>query len=167
VPRPLRRIVPHPLLTLTLAVVWVLLANEPTLGAALLGLLLGVVLPLVTAPFWPDQPVVRGPVRIAEYAAIVLWDICVANVEVARLILFRRADTLRSGFVTVPLELRTPEAITALAGTITMTPGTVSADLSADGRALLVHALEVEDPDALVASIKQRYERRLKEIFEP
>lgn len=166
-PHLLRRLVPHPLLTLTLAAVWVLLANEPTLGAALLGLLLGVVLPLATAPFWPDRPVVRGPLRIAEYAAIVLWDVCVANVEVARLVLFRRADELRSAFVTVPLELRTPEAITALAGTITMTPGTVSADLSADGRALLVHALEVEDADALVAGIKERYERRLKEIFEP
>jgi multicomponent K+:H+ antiporter subunit E len=162
-----RRIVPHPLLTLTLAAVWVLLVNEPTLGAALLGLLLGVVLPLATAPFWPDRPVVRGPLRIAEYAAIVLWDICVANVEVARLILFRRADELRSAFVAVPLELRTPEAIAALAGTITMTPGTVSADLSADGRSLLVHALEVEDDAALVAGIKERYERRLKEIFEP
>jgi multicomponent K+:H+ antiporter subunit E len=154
-------------MTLILAVVWVLLAGGPTAGAVLLGFLLGVVLPLLTSPFWPDRPVVSGPLRVAEYLGVLLWDVCVANVEVARLILFRPADGLRSAFVTVPLELRTPEAITALAGTITMTPGTVSADLSADGRALLVHALEVEDPKALVADIKERYERRLKEIFEP
>ena len=58
------------------------------------------------------------------------------------------------------------EAITALAGTITLTPGTVSADLSADGRSLLVHCLETADPAATVSQIKERYDRRLKEIFE-
>jgi multicomponent K+:H+ antiporter subunit E len=46
-----------------------------------------------------------------------------------------------------------------------MTPGTVSADLSADGTKLLVHCLETDDPDATVAGIKRRYEDRLKEIF--
>ena len=52
-----------------------------------------------------------------------------------------------------------------LAGTITMTPGTLSAELSADGRSLLVHGLDVPDPGALVAEIKSRYEARLLEIF--
>jgi len=85
---------------------------------------------------------------------------------VAYLLLFRRGDDLHSQFVTVPLELRSPEAITALAGTITMTPGTVSASLSADGRALLVHCLETTDPDQTVADIKSRYESRLQRIFE-
>jgi len=47
-----------------------------------------------------------------------------------------------------------------------MTPGTVSSDIAADGHSLLVHCLNAEDPDAVVADIKQRYERRLKEIFE-
>lgn len=53
-----------------------------------------------------------------------------------------------------------------LAGTITMTPGTVSSDISACGRALLVHCLDAEDPQAVREQIKTRYERRLKEIFE-
>jgi multicomponent K+:H+ antiporter subunit E len=68
--------------------------------------------------------------------------------------------------VTVPLELRTPEAITTLAGTITMTPGTLTADVSAEGHALLVHCLDAPDPDAVRDEIKSRYERRLMEIFE-
>ena len=65
----------------------------------------------------------------------------------------------------VPLDLRSPEAITVLAGTITMTPGTVSATLAADGGSLLVHALDTDDPDAVRDEIKTRYERRLMEIF--
>ena len=65
-----------------------------------------------------------------------------------------------------PLDIFSPEAITILAGTITLTPGTVSADLSDGGHSLLVHALDVDDADAMRDEIKDRYERRLKEIFE-
>ena len=50
--------------------------------------------------------------------------------------------------------------------TITLTPGTVSCDLSRDGRSLLVHCLHAPDPDAVLSEIKTRYESRLKEIFE-
>lgn len=159
------RFLPHPLLTLMITVVWILL-NPLSWGNVLLGLVIGILIPRITAAYWPDRPHIRSPLTIVEYALIVLWDIVVANVQVAFLILFRRGDSLRSRFVTVPLSLRTPEAITALAGTITMTPGTVSTDLSADGRALLVHCLETDDEEAAVARIKERYESRLKRIFE-
>lgn len=161
----LARLLPHPLLTLLLTLVWILLVNGPSAGSLLMGLLLGIVLPLLTRPFWPDRPAVRAPLRVVEYGLVVLWDICVANVQVAYLILFKRPEELRSRFLVVPLATRVPEAIVTLAGTITMTPGTVSCDVSADGRSLLVHALDAPDPDAVVANIKQRYERRLLEIF--
>ena len=71
----------------------------------------------------------------------------------------------RSAWIVIPLELRQPEAITVLAGTITLTPGTVSADLSDEGHSLLVHVLHTDDPDAERDAIKNRYERRLLEIF--
>jgi multicomponent K+:H+ antiporter subunit E len=160
-----KRLVPHPLLTLLIVVVWILL-NGVSWGAAVLGVILGIAIPKLTSPYWPDRPRIGSPLNIVEYAVIVLWDIVVANFQVAYLILFRRGDSLRSQFVTVPLDLRTPEAITALAGTITMTPGTVSADLSGDGRALLVHCLETHDAEATVKTIKSRYETRLQRIFE-
>ena len=62
--------------------------------------------------------------------------------------------------------MTSPEAITVFAGTITMTPGTVSTMLCADGSAILVHMLHVDDIDAARDGMKDRYERRLKEIFE-
>lgn len=161
----LRRFLPHPLLSLTIALVWVALANEVSAGSVVMGCLVGLVIPVLTQPFWPDRPLLRRPWLSLAYLGIVLHDIVVANIQVARLILFRRNDELRSAYVTVPLALTSPEAITVLAGTITMTPGTLSAELSADGRALLVHGLDVPDPDALVAEIKSRYEARLMEIF--
>lgn len=162
----LRKLLPHPGLTLLLLVVWLMLNNTVAPGVAVFGLILGIVVPIVTAAYWPDRPRLHNPVGIVGYILIVLWDIVVANVAVARIILFMPNRDMRPAWVTIPLELRKPEAITLLAGTITLTPGTVSADLSACGRALLVHCLHAPDPDAVRDEIKRRYESRLKEIFE-
>lgn len=161
-----RRLLPHPWLTALLTLVWMLLANTLSAGVFLFGLILGLVVPLITAPFWPDRPTLRGPTRIVEYVGIVLWDILVANVVVAWAILFKSNRAMRPTWVAIPLELRKPEAISVLASTITLTPGTVSSDLSCEGHALLVHCFDAPDPDAVRNQIKSRYERRLKEIFE-
>ncbi|GGE18945.1 multisubunit potassium/proton antiporter, PhaE subunit [Gemmobacter megaterium] len=161
----LRKLFPHPWLTLTLVLVWVALANTISLGGIVMGLILGIVIPAITAAYWPDSPRIRAPLKIVEFVLIVLWDIVKSNFIVARIVLFMPRDKLRPAWIVVPLDLRQPEAITVLAGTITMTPGTVSADVSADGRSLLVHCLHAPDSAGVVADIKARYESRLKEIF--
>ncbi|UWR04968.1 Na+/H+ antiporter subunit E [Ruegeria conchae] len=162
----LRRIFPHPHLTVLLTIVWILLANSPSLNSLVFGLLLGIIIPFITQPYWPDRPKLRNWPMVVEYMLVVLWDIVMANIAVARIILFKKDADRQPGFVCVPLELRTPEAITVLAGTITMTPGTVSCDLSAQGHNLLVHCLDAPNPEEVRDQIKSRYERRLKEIFE-
>lgn len=161
----LARLIPHPLLSLTLVLVWIGLVNKFTLGNLILGSVIGLTIPMVTAAYWPDRPILRRPLKIAEYMLIVLWDIIVANVQVAIIILFRRAATIHSQWIPVPLEITSAEAITVLAGTITLTPGTVSATLAADGSCILVHCLHTDDPDGVRDGIKTRYEKRLKEIF--
>ncbi|MCR8548175.1 Na+/H+ antiporter subunit E [Salipiger sp. P9] len=161
----LKRLFPHPLLSVTLTIVWLMLVNKVTSGNLALGILLGIVIPVMTAPYWPNRPKLRAPLMAAEYALVVLWDIIVANIVVAGIVMFKRNADIHSQWVVVPLELTSPEAITVLAGTITMTPGTVSATLSADGGSLLVHCLHTDDPDGIRDDIKTRYERRLKEIF--
>ncbi|NOR31454.1 MAG: Na+/H+ antiporter subunit E [Sulfitobacter sp.] len=160
------RLFPHPLLTVLLAIVWCVLVNEIKLGTVVFGFILGLLIPIITAAYWPDRPPVGRPIKLLSYLLLVMWDILVANVVVAMIVLFKSNKNMRPQWVVIPLDLRTPEAITMLAGTITLTPGTVSADLSEDGTALLVHALDAEDPAAVRDDIKQRYERRLKEIFE-
>lgn len=160
----MRRLIPHPGLTQLLILVWLMMINSLSFGALLIGIVIGVLLPLFTAPFWPRRPPVRFGHGIA-YVLMVLWDIVVANFEVAAIILFRRNRDLNSRWLIVPLELDTPEAITVFAGTISLTPGTVSADVSACGKYLLVHALDSANPEADIARIKQRYEVRLKKVF--
>jgi multicomponent K+:H+ antiporter subunit E len=131
-----------------------------------LGSAIGLAVPMLTAPYWPDRPRISNPVAIVGYALIVLWDILIANVQVALIILFKSRANIKSQWIVVPLELTSAEAITVLAGTITMTPGTVSATLSADCRSILVHCLHTDDPDSVRDEIKSRYERRLLEIFQ-
>lgn len=156
---------PHPLLTLLLAVVWILLQNEFSAGMAVFGVILGIIITKATAIWWPERPAGIRVGRMIVYAVIVLRDIIVANIEVAWIVLTKPNSQLKPAWIVVPLDLREPEVITILAGTITLTPGTVSSDLSDEGNSLLVHVLHTEDPDAVRDEIKNRYERRLKEIF--
>jgi len=159
------RLLPHPLLSAILLVIWLLLANELSAGQILLGTVLGWAVPLYTARFWPEQVVVRRPLLLLRFTAVVLYDILVANVAVARLILGRQ-ESLQPAFVVMPLALRSELAISLLANTISLTPGTVSAFLSADRRCLVVHSLHTTDPEELLATMRERYETPLKEILE-
>ncbi len=162
----LRKVFPHPYLTLSLIGVWFLLVNHVDVGTIVLAVILATAVPLFTAVWWPYPTRIKAPLALLSYTVLVLWDVIVANFQVARIILFMPAARIRSAWIRVPLDLRTPEAITLLAGTITMTPGTLTADMSACGKALLIHALHAPDPDAVRDGIKARYEARLKRIFE-
>ena len=162
----LKRIFPHPYLTALLTLVWMLLDNTAGPGVFIVGLILGIIIPIITAAYWPDRPMLKRPLKIASYVLIVMYDIVKSNIDVALIVLFKSNAARKPAWVTIPLDLKTPEAITVLAGTITMTPGTVTADVSAQGSALLVHCLDAPDPDAVRDDIKSRYEARLKEIFE-
>ena len=159
------RLLPHPLLSATLLVLWLLLTNELSFGQILLGTLLCWAVRLYTERFWPERVRICRPGLVLRFVAIVLYDILVANVAVARLILGPQ-QSLQPVFVAMPLNLRTDLAISLLANTISLTPGTVSAYLSADRRCLFVHSLHTTDPDELLATIRERYETPLKEILE-
>jgi multicomponent K+:H+ antiporter subunit E len=159
------RLLPHPLLSVILLVIWLLLVNELSIGHLLLGALLGWAVPLYTARFWPDQVQVRRPLLLLRLIGVVLYDILVANLTVARLILGRQ-ERLQPAFVVLPLALRNELAISLLANTVSLTPGTVSAYLSADRRCLIIHSLHTTAPDELLATIRRRYETPLKEILE-
>jgi multicomponent K+:H+ antiporter subunit E len=161
----MRRLLPHPLLSLVLWLSWLALNNTVAPGQVLLGALLAWVLPLADLHLadgaWPH---LHRPGVALRLALRVLGDIVVSNVEVARRVLGPES-AIRPGFVRVPLDLTDDWAITALAGIITMTPGTLTADIAEDRSYLLVHAFHMDDADAIIASIKTRYEAPLKEIY--
>lgn len=158
------RLLPHPVTSAALLAAWLLLQGTPSPGHLLLGSVLAVAIPRFTRRFWPEQVRLARPWVLVRFLAVVLWDILAANFGVARLTLGPRAD-IRPGFVRLALDLDNDFAITVLASTISLTPGTVSVELSADRSHLIVHYLACADEDELVATVKQRYEAPIKEIF--
>lgn len=161
---PTQRWLPMPLLSILLLIMWLLLQQSASLGHILLGGFLGIVIPLLTRPFWEHQPRLKRPWLMVRYVLRVFGDIIVANLQVSRLILDPRGR-MSPAFIEYPLELTEAFPITILASTITLTPGTVSANLRADRRILVIHTLDVDDREAMIAQIRERYERPLKEIF--
>ena len=160
----MRRWLPSLPLSAAVFALWLLLVADVSVGQLLLAALLAVALPLVAARLQPERARLGRPAAAVVLARRVLWDMVLSNIEVARRILGPER-ALTPAFVWLPLELTSIHAITALASIITLTPGTVSAELSDDRRHLLVHCFNLADADALVATIKARYEAPLKEIF--
>jgi multicomponent K+:H+ antiporter subunit E len=160
----MRRWLPNPLVSLVLFLAWLMLAMSADPANLLLAAALAVAIPLATRRLAPEPARIARPAAIVRLGLVVLFDIVVANLEVARLILGPES-AIRPRFVWVPLTVRDPNAIAALAGIVTMTPGTLSSDLSPDRRYLLVHAFNAPDEAALVAQIKARYEAPLLEIY--
>jgi multicomponent K+:H+ antiporter subunit E len=142
-----------------------MLADSWTIGSLVMAVFLGTVIPLFTAPWWPGKPRLKRPLALISYLAIVLYDVVVSSYQVAKIILFMPPDQIRTTFIPVPTTLTSPEAIALLAGSITMTPGTLTADIAADGRTLLIHTLHAPDPDQVRDGILTRYEARLKRIY--
>lgn len=155
---------PHPIGSVLLTVFWLWLNNTVEPGHLLLGAFLGWALPLFSRRFWPEHERVSKLWRLLPFALVVLADVVTANLRVARAVLGPVAR-LQPGFARVPLDVRSDIGIAVLASTITLTPGTISADLSADRRELVVHYLDERDPGRLVTGIKERYERPIMEVF--
>jgi multicomponent K+:H+ antiporter subunit E len=173
-----QRLLPNPWMTLWLWLGWLLLNQTIEPGHVLLGLVLALAIGRLQSS--GHHAVVAGPreavVNVRRSLAgrllvatrlflVVFWDIIIANVQVAMLILGPQAR-LRPKFFKVPLDVTRPRSITLLACIITMTPGTLSSELSDDHSFLLVHGLDVADEAAVVGQIKARYEAPIKEMFE-
>ncbi|WP_240721637.1 Na+/H+ antiporter subunit E [Halomonas marinisediminis] len=155
---------PHPLFSLFLALLWLLMVNDVSMANALLGLALGVAIPMVTHGFWAEEARIRRPLPLLRYLLVLLLDILRSNLVVALRIL-RPARHLKPAFFIYPLTLDDDFAITILASTISLTPGTVSLHHDAEANTLLVHALHLENEAETIEEIHRRYERPLQEIF--
>lgn len=159
-----KRWLAHPVLTLMLALCWLLLQHSLAPVHLIAALLIGLVIPRLLHDFLaPATPINWAPVL--RLTRLVLWDIVVSNITVARLVLGPLSRP-RPAWVAVPLALTHPTAISLLATIITTTPGTVSCTIDEPGRQILVHALDCNDPAQMAADIKQRYEVLLLAIFE-
>lgn len=161
------RLLPFPLLALALFLTWLLLVG----GAAPRSLLLAAL--LAVAGSWVLASLLLPPARLRRLAAIpplammVLAEVVRSNNAVARIILRPAGERARrSGFVRIPLDMRNPYGLAALACILTATPGTVWVEYDQTDGTMLMHVLDLIDEEAWVRIVKDRWESRLMEIFE-
>ena len=160
----LRRYFPDPFSFALLGVVWLLLTHRFTVGNFLLAAILAWLIPLGVSRIRTATTPVKKPLKLIAFFGVLVGDIIVSNIVVAKQVL-GVPERLQPGFVAIPMDLKEALPITILASTISLTPGTVSIEITKDRKTLYVHALHVESETELVGRIKHRYEKPLKEIF--
>jgi multicomponent K+:H+ antiporter subunit E len=153
----------HPWLSALLAASWLLLQHSLAPVHLLAAALIGLILPRLLHSFLPQAPRLRIFPAL-RLGGVVLWDIVLSNITVARLVL-GPIERLQPAWIRVPLALTHPTAIALLASIITTTPGTVSCAIDEKRRCIWVHALNCADPAGLIADIQTRYEQPLMAIF--
>ncbi len=158
------RIFPHPFVSVIVAMSWLMLNHSAQLFDIVVALILGLVIPKLIQPFIVNTPNINWSISIKLFF-VVLWDIIVSNVRVAKQVL-GSTKKLQPKWFRVPLETDHEHVNTLLAMIITTTPGTVSAGIDQERGDILVHALSCDDPEAEINAIKQRYEVPLIKIFD-
>jgi multicomponent K+:H+ antiporter subunit E len=162
----MKRWMPFPLLWLALVAVWLLLNQSLAAGDVALAAVVAYGATLALAVLEPVKVVVRRPRTLAALAWAVLADIVRSNIAVARIVLDRGTRNQTAGFVHVPLDLRHPAGLAVLACIVTATPGTAWARYDSARSMLTLHILDLVDEQTWIQTVKDRYERRLLEIFE-
>jgi multicomponent K+:H+ antiporter subunit E len=157
--------IPNPLNFGLLIAFWLWLTHRFTFGNLVLAAILAWLIPWGVSRVRTAVTPVQKPLKFVSFMGLLLGDIIISNIVVARQVL-GSPERLQPGFVVIPLDLTGALPITMLASTISLTPGTVSIEVSEDQKTLFVHALHVVDEAMLVDRIKHRYEKPLKEIFQ-
>ena len=162
----MRRIIPHPILSLAVMTMWLILQSSLAPGTLLMGAVLALLAPLTMRTLERERPKVGAPMQMIALAGLVLKDVVRSNYAVAVILLGRRRHARVSGFARIRLEMRSRYGLAALAIILTATPGTLWIQYDAATGSLLLHVLDLVDEEEWSRIVKDRYERRLMEIFE-
>jgi len=164
----MKRLLDRLVLPAMLLALWLLLNDSLSIGQIALGLLLAAILAVALAAsrLRPLRASPRHPLIALKLIGQVSWDIAKSNIAVARIILQGKKSDATPGFIKIPLRIRDPHGLAALACIVTYTPGTVWAEYSDKDGILTLHVLDLKDEQAWLDTIQLRYESPLLEIFE-
>ena len=160
------RFIPYPLMAVALLIMWLLLQQSLSLGTFLLGAVISLFACWAVAALEPDRPKVRRPWLFVKLFFVVALDVLHSNIAVTRIVLAGRRRPSTSNFVTIPLELTDRTGLTLLACIVTATPGSAWLEYDTADSSVLIHVLDLPDPQAWSNMLKTRYESLLLEIFQ-
>jgi multicomponent K+:H+ antiporter subunit E len=162
----MRQILPYPLLSLGLLVMWLLLQQSMGLGHILLGGAIALIAGRAMAALQPDKPRIRKPLKVLKLIGLVTIDVLRSNIAVAQIVLAGRKRKQTSGFLLLPLEITDRSALAVLACILTATPGSAWLEYDGTRGTVLIHVLDLVDEKTWIETIKHRYESLLLEIFQ-
>lgn len=149
---------------LLLSFIWVALTGTFTLEYFIFGFMLSyAIMWIISTKRHEDQYFKRGP-KLVAFFFFFIYELVKANMQVAYDVITPRYY-MKPGIIRIPLAANTDLEITLLANLISLTPGTLSLDVSDDKKVLYVHAMYVEDKEAFIHSIKNGFERKLLDIL--
>lgn len=148
---------------LALALIWSMVSGGFSPGNLAFGFVLGLVALWLVRHRFGAGAFDRGW-EVVKLLTLFIYELFASSVRVAVDVLRPNPD-FRPAIVAVPLDLDDPAAITVLANLISLTPGTLSVDVSDDCKTLYIHAMDASDPDALREDLKQGFERRVRKAF--
>lgn len=152
------------LINTLLALAWIALTGTFTPGNFAIGFGIGYVLLWFSQRLMEPSPYLTKVPKVIEFILFFLKEMTIANLRVARAVLSPRF-TMRPAVVAVPLDARSPNEITLLANLLTLTPGTLYLDVSADRCVMYVHTMDVDDLEEFRRAIKDGFERRVLELL--
>ena len=141
-------------LALTIATIWLLMRGDASPGNFFVGLLLAFILIFFLRRTYGQERAFRRWWDIVRFIFHFSWELIIANFQVLRIVLSPRLH-IRPGIIAFKTECKTPLSITSLANSITLTPGTLSVDISEDDSTIFVHTLDFDDSDNVRASIRR------------
>lgn len=159
-----RKVFPHPVLSFQLGLSWLVLSHSLALVHWISALLFAVIVPRMLSPFLGEASRLNWG-AVLRLLLVVLWDIVISNITVARITLGSMAKP-QPAWLRVPLATDHPRVNALFASIITTTPGTVSMTIDEQRREILVHALNCDDPQGMIDDMKARYEQPLMTIFQ-
>ena len=147
-----------------LAFVWAAVTGRFNLSNVVVGIVLGYAVLFVVQPLMGPSNYFRRIHQAIAFAFFYVWQLVMANLRVAADVMTPGAHA-RPGVLAIPLEAKSDAEITMLANLITLTPGSVSLDVSSDRRFLYLHAMYIDDVDQYREDVKTSFERRVLEVL--
>jgi multicomponent Na+:H+ antiporter subunit E len=153
-------------LNIALAVAWAALTGNITLGGLTVGFVLGSAALYVTRPLFPgSQSYFRKSGKWIKLIVLFLYELVVSSVQVVWDVLTPQHKS-RPGIISVPLDVKGEMEILLVTNLISLTPGTLSLDVTEDQKTLYIHAMFADDPEAIRKQIKDGMEKWVIEAME-
>ncbi|MBO0588704.1 Na+/H+ antiporter subunit E [Sporosarcina sp. E16_8] len=154
------------LLNFFIALVWMFMSTSFTASTFVIGLLIGLLLIIITRRFFTERLYIWRLWAAFKLALLFFKELTLSNISVLKLIL-RPKMNIQPMIFALPTDLEHDWEITLLSSLITLTPGTIVLYVSDDQRTLYIHAIDVDDVDDAIDSIKNSFEKSIKEVSRP